>query len=72
MEDTQRETADARSISIRAHGDCADALEMNALDEARKFFGTDIRLRVVRNYVVGQADAQGQYHSTVLVRELGI
>jgi predicted lysophospholipase L1 biosynthesis ABC-type transport system permease subunit len=70
MEDTQRETADGRSIAVRASGENADALEMNALDQAREFFGADIRLRVVRNYVVGQADAQGQHHTTVLVREI--
>lgn len=52
-DDTQQgERRLGRSIEVLAFGDNADEIELAALDEARKFFGKDIRLEVIRDYRV--------------------
>ena len=78
-DDTQQgERSLGRSIEVLASGDNADEIELAALDEARKFFGKDIRLEVVRDYRVFdvrpgsalEAKAAGKgYQATVTVRE---
>lgn len=44
-----------RRISVLAYGDNADEIELSALDQARRFFGDDMRLEVVRDYAVSDA-----------------
>jgi hypothetical protein len=78
-DDTQQgERRLGRSIEVLAFGDNADEIELAALDEARKFFGRDIHLEVVRDYRVLdvrpggalEAKAGGKgYQATVTVRE---
>lgn len=67
-----------RKITVTAFGDTADEVELYALDEARRFFGVDIPLEIVRDYQthrLGPAtslakDAGGKaYVATVTVRE---
>jgi hypothetical protein len=41
-----------RTLSVYAYGDTAEQMELMALDKARAFFGTDVRLDVVRDYAV--------------------
>lgn len=75
---TQDEALQRRCITLHAFGDNADAIEMDALDEARRAFGPDVALEVVRNYVMSlvepgsalAARAGGKrYRAQVLVRE---
>jgi hypothetical protein len=67
-----------RKIDVTAFGDNADEIELYALDEARRFFGADIPLEIVRAYQVHRLgpmaslakDAGGKvYVATVTVRE---
>jgi hypothetical protein len=77
-ERTEQETQPAgRSISVLAIGDNVTEVEMNALDEARKFFGGHWRLTIVPDYRVFPNDPGGslaakangkQYHASVIVR----
>lgn len=52
--DTEREQQDERSLLAEAYGDTPEELELAALDEARAFFGDDVRLAVVPNYAVAR------------------
>jgi len=76
--DTSRhDEALGRKISVLAFGDTADEIELYALDQARAFFGKDLRLEVVRSYEVWGistgsmlAKAGGkQHHAQITVRE---
>jgi hypothetical protein len=41
-----------RTFNARVAGDTAEEIEFAALDEARKFFGPDVQLEVVKDYSV--------------------
>jgi len=67
-----------RSISLLAAGDTVDEIEAAALDEARKVFGPDRTLEIVRNYKIldvpdgsGIKDKAGdkRYYARILIRE---
>lgn len=67
-------TGEGRTMSVLAYGDNAAELEMYALDEARKFFGTELRLEIVQDYKVvtaGETDASGgkRYRAGLIIRE---
>lgn len=74
---TQRTQPAGRTIKVFVFGDTADEIEISALDEARKFFGANVRLEVVRDYEVltvlpngflaGQANGKA-WHASVPVR----
>lgn len=76
-ETRQEDRLHGRSIEVLAFGNTADELELAALDEARKFFGQDRRLKVVPSYkvfrpIVAQLieRASGkEYYATICVRE---
>ena len=78
MDDTDRETQPAgRVMRALAFGDTATEVELAALDEARVFFGTDLQLRVVSDYMVfpvlpnealSEQAGGKKYRSSVLVR----
>jgi len=55
---SQRTEPYGRSITIYGYGNTADEIELSALDEARKVFGADLRLEVVRDYPVFPPDAE--------------
>lgn len=63
-----------RSLMVSAYGGDMPGLEMAALDEARKFFGPDLRLEVVPGYrAFADAlakEASKRYHASVTVREV--
>jgi hypothetical protein len=62
-----------RSVMVYAYGTDVEALEMAALDEARKFFGPEIQLEVVRDYAVGtytKNEPGRRYVAGVTVREV--
>lgn len=48
----QHVSADGRIINVNAYGDNANEIELSALDEARAFFGPDVRLEVINDYRV--------------------
>lgn len=52
MEETSERTS-GRSAKVRAIGNTADEIELNAIDQARGIFGPELRLQVVRDYQVG-------------------
>lgn len=71
----QRTLPGGRILHVTAYGDTADELELYALDEAREFFGTDVRLEVIDDYqVVGAthdpAASGKRYCAGVRVRAL--
>jgi hypothetical protein len=79
--DTERRNP-GRSLTVRAFGDTANEIELYALDEARAFFGDDIKLTVERDYVTSAISsasrhtlpgevADKKYLATVLVRADG-
>jgi hypothetical protein len=78
MEGIDRETRPAgREVEVFVFGNTADELELAALDEARPFFGAQVRLAIVPDYramtvLVGgslAAKAAGRkYQATVIVR----
>ena len=57
-----------RQVKLLVVGDNAYELELAALDEAREFFGTDMRLKVVDDYVAFPIDPAD---SVAKVRESG-
>lgn len=57
--DTEHGTS-GRSIRVQAFGDTASEVELDALDQAREFFGGDIKLAVVRSYSVSDAKHWGE------------
>ena len=56
MEESTRndQRVPGRSMTVRAYGNTADELELMALDGARKVFGNDVQLTVVRDYTVAE------------------
>lgn len=78
-EDTAKRTEPTgRSIRIFAVGDNISGLELDALDEARKFFGPDVRLEIEPSYQALRAlenstipkvrESGKRYHADVTVR----
>lgn len=69
-EDTDRQVQPppGRLMNVTVYGDTAEELELAALDQARKFFGSDPRLEVVRDYQVtgvipgNHTDANGKLY----------
>ena len=61
-----------RSASLFVRGSSADELEMKALDTARQIFGPDVRLSLVRDYLVsepgGYPPAGEKFMSSITVR----
>lgn len=70
MDQSEQQTS-GRSISVRAKGSSAGELELDALDKARAFFGSDMRLEVVYDYQAAWTEhpAPG-YTAVVIVREV--
>ena len=78
--DAEQSTRPAgRSINVQAFGDSADELELAALDEARTVFGKDMRLEIVRDYLINPVSSATKlfekaggkrYVSTIGVRVL--
>jgi hypothetical protein len=69
----QRDGVLGRSINVEAWGPDLDGLELAALDSARKFFGPEVRLEVVREYAVREYpmyEPARRYHANVTVREV--
>jgi len=68
----QGEQVKGRRLSVLAYGADVDSMELAALDEARKFFGPDVRLEVIRDYsvVVKDGDPARRYYASVTVREI--
>ena len=52
--ETEREQSDERTLLAETYGDTPEELEFAALDEARAFFGHEVRLAVVPNYAVAR------------------
>lgn len=46
-----------RSFSLSVEGDCADEIEMAALDAACEFFGPRVQLRIMPDYAGHPASA---------------
>lgn len=68
MEGIDRETRPAgRGVQVLVFGNSADEIEMAALDEARPFFGPDVRLEVVRDWTAN-ANA-GTWRNVAATRE---
>lgn len=68
-------TSPGRTMTIVAYGDSAAEMEMYALDKAREFFGTGLRLEIAQDYQVvtsgGMDDSGGKrYRAGVVVREV--
>jgi hypothetical protein len=61
-----------RTIGVLVYGDTAEEIELAALDEARAFFGSDIQLRVVRDYgVMPSSGPSKKYMASVRVETVG-
>ena len=52
--ETEREQSDERTFLAETYGDTPEELELAALDEARAFFGHEVRLAIVANYAVAR------------------
>lgn len=69
----QRENVSGRSINVSAWGPDMNGLELDALDSARKFFGAEVQLEVVRDYSVREYAHEAperRYHAGITVREI--
>lgn len=61
------------SLVVKVFGDTADEIELAALDEARKLFGSDARLEIRADYVISlrderhYPDQQEKYVATLVV-----
>ena len=53
-----------RVLYVTACGDTPDEIEMAALDEARAFFGPDLRLVVIRDWQASQISPRSIYAQT--------
>jgi hypothetical protein len=79
MEESTNQHArhEGRSFSTAAFGDSTSEIELAALDEARKFFGPDVRMEIVKNYHVGTSVGHGEaangkrYYSHVRIEIFG-
>jgi hypothetical protein len=72
-EQQQREHTAGRSIKVSVWGGDLDSLELAALDSARRFFGTEVRLEVVRDYQVfhyQDTEPAKRYHANITVQEI--
>jgi hypothetical protein len=70
-EATGRQVSPGRELRTFVREDSADEIELAALDDARRFFGEDARLEVVRDYRAWNntsRDAEKRYYATVTVR----
>lgn len=66
--DIQEDIA-SRRLLTEVYGSNVGELEMAALDVARRFFGGDAQLEVVRDYSVGHGPyPQGEFFAQVSVR----
>jgi hypothetical protein len=65
------DTRSGRLMQVEARGDTANEIELAALDEARQFFGEDVRLKVQGNYnITGNSTPDGKkYRATVWIQE---
>jgi dihydroxyacetone kinase len=54
MEHEHEQEQDQRTFLAETYGDTPTELELAALDEARAFFGEDVRLAIVPNYAVAR------------------
>jgi hypothetical protein len=74
MDETgQREQTSGRSVSVYVLAADATALELAALDEARRFFGGEVRLVIVRDYKVATYttnDPAQRYGASITVHEV--
>ena len=73
-EQREGELLHGRSVSMYVYGADMEALEMAALDEARKFFGDQMHLEVIHDYQVftySQEPPERHYAANVTVREIG-
>lgn len=52
--DHEQEQQDQRTFLAETYGNTPMELELAALDEARAFFGDDVRLAIVPNYAVAR------------------
>lgn len=50
----EQEQQDQRTFLAETYGDTPTEMELAALDEARAFFGDDVRLAIVPNYAVAR------------------
>lgn len=72
-DETRQDQQTGRRITVGVYGGGADTLELAALDEARKFFGTEARLEVQRSYHVHAYTLHSpdeRYHANITVCEL--
>ncbi|WP_329521126.1 hypothetical protein [Spirillospora sp. NBC_01491] len=53
-DDQQQQQQDERTFLAETYGDSPEELELQALDEARAFFGQAVRLAIVPNYAVAR------------------
>lgn len=74
MDNEQREDQylENRSVVVSAWGADLNALEMNALDIAREFFGPEIRLEISQDYKAHSYtdEPKGRFHAQVTVVEV--
>ena len=63
-----------RALRAYPRGDTIDELEVKALDEARKLFGSEVQLQIVRNYEIVPAllEESSRYYTAtgIIVREV--
>ena len=61
-----------RRIAIMAYGDTVTELEMDALDKARAFFGSDVRLEIWPEYgvIADPINSDRKYFAGIYVREV--
>ena len=71
-DETRQDQRTRRSMTVFVYGTDATSLELAALDDARQFFGADVQLEVMRDYIVCvRNDTAGRrYMSYVTVREV--
>lgn len=57
--DQEQEQQDQRTFLAEAYGDTPEELELAALDEARTFFGNEVRLAIQPDYAVARPQSTG-------------
>jgi len=69
----QTEAPEGRSVEISAYGADLPALELDALDQAREFFGPGTQIEIVPRYRAFRYDTdpvERRFHAAVTVREV--
>jgi hypothetical protein len=64
----------SRVYMAQVYGDVAPEMERKALDQARRFFGSDVNLYVVPDYIcmgTGKSEPGNTRSAQITVREIG-